>query len=102
MLNFWHSLPFTYGSTYVKDQLEFSPGIKASLFNKQLQLSAVLSDAFKTVKNNGYTAYSNYRENFSQYNDYRRFTLSLTYTFGNDKVKGTSKNIRFEEKSRAN
>lgn len=102
MLNFWHSFPFTYGSTYVKDQLEFSPGIKASLFNKQLLLSAVLSDAFKTVKNNGYTAYSGYRENFTQYNDYRRFTFSLTYTFGNNNVKGTSKNIRFDEKSRAN
>jgi len=102
MLNFWHSLPFTYGSTYIKDQLEFSPGIKASLFNKQLQLSAVLSDAFKTVENNGYTEYSGYRENFNQYNDYRRFTFSLTYTFGNSKVKGPSKNIRFDEKSRAN
>lgn len=102
MLNFWHSLPFTYGSTYIKDQLEFSPGIKASLFNKQLQLSAVLSDVFKTVKNNGYTEYSGYRENFNQYNDYRRFTFSFTYTFGNSKVKGTSKSIRFDEKSRAN
>ncbi|PKF72873.1 TonB-dependent receptor domain-containing protein [Chryseobacterium sp. PMSZPI] len=102
MLNFWHSLPFTFGSTYVKDQLEFSPGIKASLFNKQLQLSAVLSDAFRTVKNNGYTEYSGYRENFNQYNDYRRFTFSLTYVFGNSKVKGASKNIKFDEKSRAN
>lgn len=102
MLNFWHSLPFTFGSTYVKDQLEFSPGIKASLFNKQLQLSAVLSDAFRTVKNNGYTEYSGYRENFNQYNDYRRFTFSLTYIFGNSKVKGASKSIRFDEKSRAN
>ncbi|ROI00042.1 outer membrane beta-barrel family protein [Chryseobacterium daecheongense] len=102
MLNFWHSLPFSYGSTYIKDQLEFSPGIKASLFDKQLQLSAVVSDVFRTVKNRGYTEYTGYRENFSQYNDYRRFTLSFTYTFGNKNVKGVSKNIRFEDKNRAN
>lgn len=102
VLNFWHSFPYTYGTTYIKKQLDFSPGIKASLFDKQLQISAVFSDAFKTVKNNGYTEYSGYVENFNQYNDYRRITLSLTYAFGNKKVKGTSKKIQFEDKGRAN
>lgn len=102
MLNFWHSLPFNYGSTYLKQQLEFSPGIKASLFDKQLQISAVLNDAFKTIRNHGYTNYNVYQEDFNQYNDYRRFTFSLTYNFGNSKVKGATKRINFEEQNRAN
>lgn len=102
MLNFWHRLPFVYSNVYLRDMLEFSPGIKASLFNKQLQISAVFSDAFRTIKNNGYVDYSNLRRNFSQYNDYRKFTLSLTYNFGNNKVKSKTKNINFEEKDRTN
>lgn len=95
MLNFWHRLPFIYANVYLKDMLEFSPGIKASLFNKQLQISAVLSDAFRTLKNNGHADYSNLRRNFTQYNDYRNFTFSLTYNFGNEKVKSKSPKINY-------
>ncbi|WP_248874984.1 outer membrane beta-barrel family protein [Epilithonimonas zeae] len=102
MLNFWHSLPFTYANIKLKDQLEFSPGIKTSLFDKKLQVNFVISDVFKTLKNNGYSYNGNFRSEFNQYNDYRGFKLSLTYSFGNKKVKGVNKNIDFKEQSRAN
>lgn len=102
MLNFWHSLPFTYGNIKLQDQLEFSPGIKASFFDKKLQANFVINDLFKTIKNNGYSYNGAYRSEFDQYNDYRGFKLSLTYSFGNTKVKGANKNINFEEQNRAN
>lgn len=102
MLNFWHSLPFTYANIKLQDQLEFSPGIKASFFDKKLQANFVISDLFKTIKNNGVSYNGAYRSEFDQYNDYRGFKLSLTYSFGNTKVKGANKNINFEEQNRAN
>lgn len=102
MLNFWHSLPFTYANIKLQHQLEFSPGIKASLFDKKLQANLVISDAFKTLKNSGYSYNGEYRSEFDQYNDYRNVKLSLTYSFGNAKVKGANKNINFEEQNRAN
>lgn len=101
LLNFWHSLPFSYGNTYLHDQLSFSPGVKVSLFKNSLQGNLILSDAFKTIKNTGYVAYAGYQENFTQYNDYRRITLSLTHSFGNKKVKGNNKKVKFEDSERA-
>ncbi|RZL57706.1 MAG: hypothetical protein EOO93_17700 [Pedobacter sp.] len=102
MLNFYHSLPFTYANIKLQDQLEFSSGVKASLFDKKLQANFVISDLFKTLKNKGFSYNGEYRSEFEQYNDYRGAKLSLTYSFGNKKVKGSTKNIEFEEKNRAN
>ena len=101
-LNFWHSLPYTYGNTYLKDQLEFSTGLRTAIFDKSLNANFVVNDIFRTIKNNGYSAYSAYVENFTQYNDHRKFTLSLSYSFGNKKVKSLDKSTKFEEKNRAN
>lgn len=102
MLNFWHSLPFTYANVQMKDQLEFSPGIKASFFDKKLQANLVISDLFKTLRNRGFSNNGDFRSEFEQYNDYRNIKLSATYTFGNKKVTGANKTIKFEESSRAN
>ena len=102
MLNFWHTLPFTYANIKLQDQLEFSPGIKASFFDKKIQANFVINDVFKTIKNKGYSYNGDYRSEFNQYNDYRGFKLSLTYNFGNNKVKENNKKVNFEEQNRAN
>lgn len=102
MLNFRHSLPFTYANMKLQSQFDFSPGIKTSFFDKKLQANFVVSDVFRTLKNVGYSYNGEYRSEFEQYNDYRGFKLSLTYSFGNKKVKGANKKIDFEEQNRAN
>ncbi len=102
LVNFSHSLPFTYANMKLEDQIDFSPGIKASFFEKNLNLSVVVSDLFKTLKNNGYSYNGGYKSEFKQYNDYRRFTLSASYSFGNKKIKGANKNVKFDEQNRAN
>lgn len=100
MINFWHQLPSSFGNIYMEQQFSLSPGFRTSFFNKQLQVNAVLTDVFKSIKNDGERRYVGYSEQFTQYNDNRVLTLALNYTFGNKKVKGSSKNISFEEKSR--
>ena len=102
ILNFWHTLPFTYANIRLRDQLEFSPGIKASFLDKKIQANFVITDVFKTMKNKGYSYNGEYRSEFDQYNDYRGFKLSITYSFGNDKVKGMNKKINFDEQNRVN
>ncbi|XJR88481.1 TonB-dependent receptor domain-containing protein [Elizabethkingia anophelis] len=102
LLNIWQSLPYAYANIKLEDQFEFSPGVKASFFDKKLQANLVISDLFKTIKNNGYSYNGEYRSEFNQYNDHRGVKLSLTYSFGNNKVKGANKTIKFEEQSRAN
>ncbi len=102
LLNFWHDLPFTYANIKMKDQIDFSPGIRASLLQKKLNISAVFSDVFRTLKNDGYSYNNGFRSEFYNYNDHRKFTLSISYAFGNNKVKGANKDIKFDEESRAN
>jgi len=102
LLNFWHDLPYVYSNVKIKTQMNFSPGIKASLFNRKLNISAVLSDLFRTLTSEGYSYNAGYRNEFYNYFDQRRFNVSVNYSFGNSKVKGSGKNIKFEDKSRAN
>lgn len=102
ILNFWHDLPYVYANINIQNQLSFSPGIKASFSDKKLTASAVVSDLFRTLKSNGYSNNAGYRSEFTNYSDRQKLTLSLSYSFGNNKVKGSNKDIDFEEKSRAN
>lgn len=102
LLNLWHDLPYVYANIKIQEQLNFSPGVKASFLDKKLNVSAVLSDAFKTLNSEGYSYNSGYRSEFYNYMDQRRFTLSISYSFGNNKVKGANKNVKFDESSRAN
>ena len=102
LLNFWHDLPFTYANIKMKGQLDFSPGVRASFYDKKLNISAVISDVFRTLKNDGYSYNSGYRSEFYNYNDHRRLTFTMSYSFGNNKVKGMNKNIKFDEQYRAN
>ncbi len=102
MLNFLWVSPYIDGNTHIESRYQFIPGIKLSLFDKKLQVNMVGTDVFKTLKNKGYNAYTEYRSEFNGYNDVRGVRLSVTWSFGNKKVKGVKKNIQFKESKRAN
>lgn len=102
LLNFWHDLPYLYANIKILEQLSFTPGLKASFFDKKLNASIVLSDAFRTLKSEGYSYNNGYRSEFYNDLDNRRLVLSLSYSFGNTKVKGSIRHIKFDEESRAN
>ncbi len=102
LVNFWQSFPYNYVATKMKGQFETALGVKANLLEKQLQVSLVANDVFRTIKNRGYTSYNGYSDEFNQYNDHRRVVLSVTYAFGNAKLKQNNRRIKFEEKDRAN
>ena len=102
LLNLWHDLPYVYANIKIQEQLNLSPGVKASFLDKKLTVSAVLSDAFKSLNSQGYSYNSGYRSEFYNYMDQRRFTLSMSYNFGNSNVKGANKKVKINEKSRAN
>lgn len=102
MMNFLWVSPYINGNTHIESRHQFRPGIKLSLFDKKLQLSVVGTDVFKTLKNKGYSDYKGYRSEFNRYNDVRGVRLSVTWSFGNKKVKGMKKNIHFKESKRAN
>ena len=50
LLNIWQSLPYAYANIKLEDQFEFSPGVKASFFDKNCRLilsSAIYSKQLK-------------------------------------------------------
>ncbi|MDM1408649.1 outer membrane beta-barrel family protein, partial [Myroides sp. DF42-4-2] len=100
MLNFWHSLPYTYANITIETQMSLDMGIKFLLCKKKLSINALIEDIFKTTNSKGYSINSGYRSEFANYFDSRKLVISLNYSFGNSKVK--SKDIPFDEKSRTN
>lgn len=101
-LNFWYVSPRVIGNFRLEDMYELAPGFRASFLDKKLNLNLVFNDVLRSIKNDGYYAYTNRQANFSQYNDYQKVTFGISYTFGNNKVKGSNKKAKLEEKQRAN
>jgi hypothetical protein len=102
ILNYWFRLPSNSGNSYMKFAGNLTSGLKLNLMEKSLQLNVFVSDILKQGKSLGEIYYTTGTHSYNNYYDARRLTVSATYTFGNKKVKGTERNVRFDEKNRAN
>ncbi|MGG5208524.1 TonB-dependent receptor domain-containing protein [Chryseobacterium sp. MIQD13] len=102
IFNYWFRLPSNSGNVYMNYAGNFTSGLKLSLMEKSLQMNLFVSDIFKQSRSRGEIYYTTGTHFYNNYYDARRLTLSATYTFGNKKVKGTDRNVRFDEKNRAN
>nr|WP_199003117.1 TonB-dependent receptor [Flavobacterium sp. ASV13] len=101
-LDIMYSFPSTSLNTKNEGVLNTDLGLKYLLLKKQLVMNFLISDVFKTNKQkwsqkiNGINIYN------SNYEDARRFTVSLSYKFGNNKLKiKDNKAGNIEEKARA-
>ncbi|WP_278379621.1 TonB-dependent receptor domain-containing protein [Chryseobacterium arthrosphaerae] len=102
ILNYWMRLPSNSGNVRWDYLGNFTTGLKMNLMDKNLQLNIFISDIFKQSKSKGQIYYTTGTHYFNNYYDARRLNLSATYTFGNKKIKGADRNVKFDEKNRAN
>lgn len=102
ILNYWFRLPSNSGNSYMKFAGNLTSGLKLNVMEKSLQLNLFVSDILKQGKSQGEIYYTTGTHSYNNYYDARRLTVSATYTFGNKKVKGMDRNVKFEEKNRAN
>jgi outer membrane receptor protein involved in Fe transport len=102
ILNYWFRLPSNSGNSYMKFAGNLTSGLKLNLMEKSLQLNLFVSDILKQGKSQGEIYYTTGTHSYNNYYDARRLTVSATYTFGNKKVRGMDRNVKFEEKNRAN
>lgn len=100
-LNYNQTLPFKNVNSSFKNFSDLSSGIRVSLMDKQLQINASVSNIF-AQRYRADKSFSDNKQSFNNYWDGRTLRLSVNYTFGNSKVKGAQKDIKFEEKNRAN
>ncbi len=100
-VNYWHNLPSRNGSASIKGVVSFDAGVKMSFVEKALQVNLSVSDIFKQSGFKADLYFTDNTQSFNNYWDARRMTLSITYNFGNQKVKSNKRAINFEEKDRA-
>ncbi|KFC19654.1 outer membrane beta-barrel family protein [Chryseobacterium sp. FH1] len=101
-MNYWFRLPSNIGNVYSYFVGNLTSGVKLNLMNKDLQMNVYVSDIFRQAKSHGEIYYQNSTHTFNNYYDGQNLTVSLTYSFGNKTVKAQGRNVRFEEKNRAN
>ena len=101
-LNFWHSLPSRQGNVYSQNLSNLSTGFRFSLLDKKLKINASIDDIYKGLISKGEIYFNEFRQEYNNYYDARRFTLNVTYIFGNKNVNRNNKQVQFEDKNRAN
>ncbi|SHG79791.1 outer membrane beta-barrel family protein [Chryseobacterium sp. OV279] len=99
-LNYSHSLAYKNVNSYFQAFPELTSGLKVSLMEKKLQINATVTNIF-AQRYRGELYFSDNTQYMNNYWDGRSFRLSVNYTFGSSKKKITKKNIKFEEKERA-
>ncbi|OCA69164.1 hypothetical protein BBI01_18350 [Chryseobacterium artocarpi] len=100
--NYWFRLPSNSGNVHWDFLGNFTAGLKMNLMDKNLQVNVIVSDIFKQARSRGEIFYTTGSHYFNNYYDARRLTVSATYTFGNKKVKGANRDVKFDEKNRSN
>ncbi len=100
-LNYWQNFPSRDGYTTAKNRGSLDAGVKMSFVEKTLQINLSVSDIFKTSGYKGDMYFADNTQSFNNYWDARRMNLSITYHFGNQKVKSNNRAVNFEEKNRA-
>lgn len=101
MLGLWGSLPNRNGNTYYYTNASLYTGVKLAFMDKKLLVNLYLNDIFNTNREKGIEYYPTYNIDYQYKGITRNVNLSLTYKFGNNNVKGATKQVKFEESNRA-
>ncbi|MDN5423202.1 MAG: TonB-dependent receptor family protein [Chryseobacterium sp.] len=101
MLGLWSNLPNRDGNTYYYANASVYTGMKLNLMEKKLLINLYVNDLLNTNRNKGIEYYPNYDVEYFNKGITRNIYLSVTYKFGNNNVKGSTKEVKFEESSRA-
>ncbi|MCT2407766.1 TonB-dependent receptor [Chryseobacterium antibioticum] len=101
MLGLWSNLPNRDGNTYYYANASVYTGMKLNLMDKKLLINLYVNDLLNTNRNKGIEYYPNYDVEYFNKGITRNIYLSVTYKFGNNNVKGATKEVKFEESSRA-
>ena len=100
-LGYWQDLPYKDGNTQYKNVSVLYTGMKISLMEKNLIFNLFLNDILNTSRSKGTEYYSDFSSNYYYRSKTRSLNLSVTYKFGNSKVNGATKQVKFDDASRA-
>lgn len=101
MLGLWSNIPNRDGNTYYYGNASLYTGVKLNLMKKNLLINLYVNDFLNTNRSKGIEYYPNYNVEYYYKGITRNIYLSVTYKFGNNDVKGSTKEVKFEESNRA-
>ncbi|MDE5429447.1 TonB-dependent receptor domain-containing protein [Elizabethkingia meningoseptica] len=101
IVGLWGDLPQRRGNTYFNGNFSMYSGMKISLMDRNLLINLNVNDLFNTSRLKGIEYYQDFNSNFYRKEITRTINLSVTYKFGNSKVRGATRQIKFEEQKRA-
>ena len=103
IVNSWYSSPFNGGLYSLGGMYNFSIGYQQS-FKNNFKLSVFANDVFNTsAVNNLESVVDGVRQVYGQNYSTRNLVLSLSYSFGNNKIKVNERNFgNDEERGRSN
>lgn len=101
-LNFWSSLPARQGNLYSQTLSSLTTGVRFAVLKGKGRVNAAVEDIFKGLVSKGTIYFDRYVQQYENYYDARRFTISFTYQFGNKNVNVNSRSVRFSERNRIN
>ncbi|MCY0968634.1 outer membrane beta-barrel family protein [Chryseobacterium wangxinyae] len=101
MLGLWSNIPNRSGNTYFYGNFSAYSGVKLNLMQKNLMINLYVNDLLNTNRSKGTEYYPNYNVEYYYKGITRNVYLSVTYKFGNNDIKGATKQVKFEESSRA-
>jgi outer membrane receptor protein involved in Fe transport len=79
--------PLTYSIFKIKSRYSVDAGVSRAFINKKLNIKLAVTDIFNTRKNNVSTHFQSVNLDIRQKNETRIGRLTLTYNFGNTKIK---------------
>lgn len=101
-LTYYQFLSQRINNINLRSRASFSVGFAANMLANRLRLSMNMGDIFLQQWTRGEEYFPEFNRYFRNFYDSRRLLVSLNYSFGNNMVRGTRKNVAFEERGRAN
>lgn len=99
--NYFQTTFLYNGFTKMDPYSNLKMGVRYSTLNKRLNITLSSTDVLRNEFRQGTTILENSTQQFNNFYDTRRVSLTLNYFFGNSKVKKLSKNINNEENNRS-
>jgi len=99
LANFWHQLPAESGNAERKGIASLSVGVRGPI-KETLRFNLMFGDVFRGLVSRGELLFTGYSQFYRNYYDSQRVNLTLSYRFGNQKVRGSRKSVKFLDKRR--
>ncbi|MGG5507327.1 MULTISPECIES: TonB-dependent receptor domain-containing protein [unclassified Myroides] len=97
-VDFWYQSKLNSGNWKLRPMYALSLGLKYAVLDKRLNLSAYMNDVLRTSHLRAEATSDGVKQGYNMYNDNRYFSMGLSYSFGNSKIKvrerqGSNKDI---------